>query len=62
MQELQLPIQTANDYCLNVRSLLLLFSGLSQVNGLCTKDKSCNVNEDNGLNLAYTIAHEIGHK
>ena len=39
-----------------------LFLGLSQVNGLCTKDKSCNVNEDNGLNLAYTIAHEIGHK
>lgn len=35
--------------------------GLSQVNGLCTKDKSCNVNEDNGLTLAYTIAHEIGH-
>lgn len=35
--------------------------GLSQVNGLCTKDKSCNVNEDNGLNVAYTIAHEIGH-
>lgn len=35
--------------------------GLSQVNGLCTKDKSCNVNEDSGLTLAYTIAHEIGH-
>ncbi|XP_015763336.1 PREDICTED: A disintegrin and metalloproteinase with thrombospondin motifs 7-like isoform X1 [Acropora digitifera] len=35
--------------------------GLSRVNGLCTKDKSCNVNEDSGLALAYTIAHEIGH-
>ncbi|CAH3023459.1 unnamed protein product [Porites evermanni] len=35
--------------------------GLSQVNGLCTRDKSCNVNEDSGLTLAYTIAHEIGH-
>lgn len=35
--------------------------GLSQVNGLCTKGRSCNVNEDSGLALAYTIAHEIGH-
>ncbi len=23
--------------------------------------KSCNINEDNGLSLAYTIAHEIAH-
>ncbi|KAK3727914.1 hypothetical protein QZH41_016375, partial [Actinostola sp. cb2023] len=35
--------------------------GLSQVNGLCTRTKSCNINEDSGLLVAYTIAHEIGH-
>ena len=37
-------------------------TGLALINGLCTRDKSCNVNEDTGLTLAYTIAHEIGHK
>lgn len=42
--------------------MFIVLSGLSRVNGLCTKDKSCNVNEDSGLALAYTIAHEIGHK
>ncbi|XP_048584010.1 A disintegrin and metalloproteinase with thrombospondin motifs 12 isoform X2 [Nematostella vectensis] len=35
--------------------------GLAQVNGMCTSTKSCNVNEDSGLSVAYTIAHEIGH-
>lgn len=42
--------------------MFIVLSGLSRVNGLCTKEKSCNVNEDSGLALAYTIAHEIGHK
>ena len=42
--------------------MFIVLSGLSRVNGLCTKDKGCNVNEDSGLALAYTIAHEIGHK
>jgi len=47
-------------YCIVLYCIVL--SGLSRVNGLCTKEKSCNVNEDSGLALAYTIAHEIGHK
>lgn len=51
-----------NQLTISSSIVTIFFSGLSQVNGLCTKDKSCNVNEDNGLTLAYTIAHEIGHK
>lgn len=29
--------------------------------GICNPDLSCSVNEDNGLSLSLTIAHEIGH-
>ena len=36
--------------------------GLAQVNGLCQPHRSCNINEDTGLALAYTVAHELGHK
>ncbi|ESN92243.1 hypothetical protein HELRODRAFT_89720 [Helobdella robusta] len=28
---------------------------------MCQPYRSCNVNEDTGLNLAFTLAHEIGH-
>jgi hypothetical protein len=29
---------------------------------MCQPDRSCNVNEDNGITLAHTITHEMGHK
>lgn len=29
---------------------------------MCTPARSCNINEDNGITLAHTIAHEMGHK
>eukprot|EP00794_Sanderia_malayensis_P010149 gene10149-11184_t len=35
--------------------------GLAQVNGMCSKERSCNINEDTGLSVAYTVAHELGH-
>ncbi|XP_078539094.1 A disintegrin and metalloproteinase with thrombospondin motifs 7 [Lissotriton helveticus] len=35
--------------------------GLSHVSGMCQPHRSCNVNEDTGLPLAFTIAHELGH-
>ncbi|OWF52704.1 A disintegrin and metalloproteinase with thrombospondin motifs 12 [Mizuhopecten yessoensis] len=35
--------------------------GLAQVPGICLPHKSCNINEDTGLPLAYTVAHELGH-
>ncbi|KAK7115625.1 hypothetical protein V1264_001461 [Littorina saxatilis] len=35
--------------------------GLAQVSGMCQPHRSCNINEDTGLSLAWTITHEIGH-
>jgi thrombospondin motif-containing protein 12 len=36
--------------------------GLTSLGGMCDPSRSCNINEDTGLTLALTIAHEIGHK
>uniref|UniRef100_A0A8D0L0W6 ADAM metallopeptidase with thrombospondin type 1 motif 7 n=1 Tax=Sphenodon punctatus TaxID=8508 RepID=A0A8D0L0W6_SPHPU len=35
--------------------------GLSHVSGMCQPHRSCNINEDTGLTLAFTVAHELGH-
>ncbi|CAD7087043.1 unnamed protein product [Hermetia illucens] len=35
--------------------------GLANVGGMCKPRKSCSVNEDNGIMLSHTIAHELGH-
>ncbi|NXN62454.1 ATS7 metalloproteinase, partial [Rynchops niger] len=35
--------------------------GLSHVAGMCQPHRSCNINEDTGLPLAFTVAHELGH-
>ncbi|XP_033219978.1 A disintegrin and metalloproteinase with thrombospondin motifs 7-like isoform X2 [Belonocnema kinseyi] len=35
--------------------------GVAHVAGMCQPDRSCSVNEDNGITLAHTIAHELGH-
>ncbi|KAL3866276.1 hypothetical protein ACJMK2_043584 [Sinanodonta woodiana] len=35
--------------------------GLAHVSGMCQPHRTCNINEDTGLALAYTIAHELGH-
>ncbi len=37
-------------------------TGLAEVAGMCQSYRSCSVNEDTGLSLAYTVAHELGHK
>ena len=36
--------------------------GVAHVAGMCKSSRSCSVNEDNGITLAHTIAHEMGHK
>uniref|UniRef100_H2YTT2 Peptidase M12B domain-containing protein n=1 Tax=Ciona savignyi TaxID=51511 RepID=H2YTT2_CIOSA len=36
--------------------------GLAHVAGMCQSHRSCNVNQDTGLSLAFTVAHELGHK
>ena len=33
-----------------------------KVSGMCQPHRSCNINEDTGLALAYTVTHELGHK
>ncbi|XP_061428265.1 A disintegrin and metalloproteinase with thrombospondin motifs 7-like [Lethenteron reissneri] len=35
--------------------------GLSHMAGMCQPHRSCNINEDTGLPLAFTMAHELGH-
>ncbi|XP_067470885.1 A disintegrin and metalloproteinase with thrombospondin motifs 12 [Thunnus thynnus] len=35
--------------------------GLSHLSGMCQPHRSCNINEDSGLPVAFTIAHEMGH-
>ncbi|XP_075979285.1 ADAM metallopeptidase with thrombospondin type 1 motif B [Anticarsia gemmatalis] len=35
--------------------------GVAHVAGMCKPDRSCSINEDNGIMLAHTITHELGH-
>ncbi len=37
-------------------------AGFAPISGMCSKYRSCTINEDTGLGLAFTIAHESGHK
>ena len=36
--------------------------GMAYLHGMCDPQKRCSVSQDNGLNVAFTVAHEIGHK
>ncbi|KAJ0001900.1 hypothetical protein NQD34_001696 [Periophthalmus magnuspinnatus] len=35
--------------------------GIAYLGGVCSSRRKCVLAEDNGLNLAFTIAHELGH-
>ncbi|KAJ8007429.1 hypothetical protein DPEC_G00117400 [Dallia pectoralis] len=35
--------------------------GIAYLSGMCSERRKCILAEDNGLNLAFTIAHEMGH-
>ncbi|XP_072258761.1 A disintegrin and metalloproteinase with thrombospondin motifs 17 isoform X2 [Pyxicephalus adspersus] len=35
--------------------------GIAYLGGACSPKRKCVLAEDNGLNLAFTIAHELGH-
>ncbi|XP_051985253.1 A disintegrin and metalloproteinase with thrombospondin motifs 7-like, partial [Xyrauchen texanus] len=35
--------------------------GLSHMAGMCQPHRSCSINEDTGLPVALTVAHELGH-
>lgn len=34
---------------------------MAKLAGMCDPDNSCNINQNTGLSLAFTIAHEMGH-
>ena len=38
------------------------YTGIAYLGGTCSAKRKCVLAEDNGLNLAFTIAHELGHK
>ncbi|XP_015221568.1 A disintegrin and metalloproteinase with thrombospondin motifs 19 [Lepisosteus oculatus] len=35
--------------------------GIAYLSGMCSEKRKCILAEDNGLSLAFTIAHEMGH-
>uniref|UniRef100_A0A667FIY7 ADAM metallopeptidase with thrombospondin type 1 motif 19 n=1 Tax=Lynx canadensis TaxID=61383 RepID=A0A667FIY7_LYNCA len=39
----------------------LCLLGIAYLSGMCSEKRKCIIAEDNGLNLAFTIAHEMGH-
>lgn len=42
--------------------LCVFVAGIAYLGGVCSAKRKCVLAEDNGLNLAFTIAHELGHK
>nr|CAB3219994.1 A disintegrin and metalloproteinase with thrombospondin motifs 18 [Phallusia mammillata] len=51
---------TGIDICVNKNSPCETL-GLAQIGGMCSYRDSCTINEDMGLGLAFTVAHETGH-
>ncbi|XP_062868587.1 A disintegrin and metalloproteinase with thrombospondin motifs 17 [Trichomycterus rosablanca] len=51
---------TRTDFCVN-KDEPCDTVGIAYLGGTCSAKRKCVVAEDNGLNLAFTIAHEIGH-
>ena len=58
-----LPLLGKRECCRQILNVLASpVAGLAEVAGMCQSYRSCSVNEDTGLSLAYTVAHELGHK
>jgi len=51
---------TRKDICVNRYSACDTV-GMAFLHGMCDPKKRCSVSQDNGLDVAYTVAHEIGH-
>lgn len=43
-------------------TVCVFVAGIAYLGGVCSAKRKCVLAEDNGLNLAFTIAHELGHK
>lgn len=48
--------------CFSIKLMYFTLTGFAPISGMCSKYRSCTINEDTGLGLAFTIAHESGHK
>lgn len=48
--------------CCGCKVKITLIAGFAPISGMCSRYRSCTINEDTGLGLAFTIAHESGHK
>ena len=35
---------------------------MAYISGMCQSHRRCSIAEDTGLDIALTIAHELGHK
>ncbi|XP_013389055.1 A disintegrin and metalloproteinase with thrombospondin motifs 18 isoform X1 [Lingula anatina] len=51
---------TATDLCVNEYGPCDTL-GFAPIQGMCSSRRSCTINEDTGLGVAFTIAHEVGH-
>lgn len=51
---------TRKDICLGINKPCATL-GLAHVSAICESHRSCTINEDSGLGMAYTVAHELGH-
>ncbi|XP_060107206.1 A disintegrin and metalloproteinase with thrombospondin motifs 8 [Heteronotia binoei] len=49
---------TRQDFCGHQSCSTL---GVAEIGTMCDRNKSCSVIEDEGLQAAYTLAHELGH-
>lgn len=36
--------------------------GMAYLHGMCDPKRRCSIAEDDGLDVAFAIAHELGHK
>ncbi|XP_069481136.1 A disintegrin and metalloproteinase with thrombospondin motifs 17 isoform X2 [Ambystoma mexicanum] len=51
---------TRTDFCVH-KDMPCDTVGIAYLGGVCSAKRKCVLAEDNGLNLAFTIAHELGH-
>lgn len=56
-----LAVSTRKDICAGMNQPCETL-GLSHLSGMCQPHRSCNINEDSGLPVAFTVAHEMGHR
>ncbi|XP_054233405.1 A disintegrin and metalloproteinase with thrombospondin motifs 17 isoform X9 [Homo sapiens] len=57
----ELPEANGSQRVIPDHSISKTWEGIAYLGGVCSAKRKCVLAEDNGLNLAFTIAHELGH-